>query len=948
MRFDDYTDAARSVVEAANATAVRERHPQLTCEQVLLTLLDTRDSDAMRILAYLGTATATLRQAVADEVAALTRMNAERMLISDNLVLVFEQARANARADGAPATSTAHLLGAIAYVSGTRAQAALRASGVTAEAVAKAARKATRGETGGRRPEAAPPGQGVDARPAPTAAPTAAPASPTTPQPSLVSTVRPTPTTPPLQSSSGPGQVVQPHVAPSGPPSADAVASGEGTFLQRFAIDLTGRAAAGKLDPVIGREDELRRMMEILCRRRKNNPVLIGEPGVGKTAIVEGLAQRIASGDVPDMLRGRKLMALDLGSLIAGTNLRGEFEDRIKRILQEIREGGGETILFIDELHTLVGAGAGGGKGGIDAASLLKPALARGELRAIGATTTKEYRSSIEKDAALARRFQTVQVDEPNFSETLSILRGLKERYEVHHGVQIHDNALVAAVRLSTRYVSDRVLPDKALDLLDEAASRLRLETDSLPGDLDEVRRRISQLEVEGKALQKEGTPAALTQRDLVEKELGKLRAEHEAALDRWKKERDVVARIRQVKEELEFLARGEDAATRAGNLNDAAEIRFGKLPAARRRLAGLEGELAVVQKDGGFLRDAVTADDIAAIVASWTGIPVTKLAEEESAKLLGLEARLGKKVVGQDPAIKAVANVVRRSRSGIQDPNRPLGSLLFLGPTGVGKTYLVKCLAENLFDDAGALVRLDMSEYMEKNNVARLIGAPPGYVGHEEGGQLTEAVLRRPYTIVLLDEVEKAHAEVFDILLQVLDEGRLTDSMGRVVSFKNTLIVMTSNLGSDAIVEMADQPESEMRKKVMDALDDFFRPEMLNRIDDVVIFNRLVRADIERIVGLQLSGLGQRLAERGLTLKLTPAALTKVADVGFDPVYGARPVNRAIRHLVEDPLSYALIAGTFAGAVGIEVDIDPDAKDPDRPFKFTPVPPAPAPAATA
>ncbi|MCC6624721.1 MAG: AAA family ATPase [Deltaproteobacteria bacterium] len=935
MRFDDYTDAARRIVEDANQIAIRDRHHQLTAEQILLSLLDSRDTDAMRILSYLGTATATLRAAVADEVAALPRHVQDRVVIAEGLVLVFEQARANARADGAPATSTAHLLGALAYVSGTRAQAALRASGVTAEAVARAARKTQRSETGGTRPQPTSPGQGVETRGA-GAAPTG---GATGTRPPLVTSAaaqagtKPQP--PPAPTPPGPGQqAVQPRAGVDIPRAGDSPEAG--SFLDRFAIDLTGRAAAGKLDPVIGREDELRRMMEILCRRRKNNPVLIGEPGVGKTAIVEGLAQRIASGDVPDMLRGRRLMALDMGSLIAGTNLRGDFEDRIKKILVEIREGAGEVILFIDELHTLVGAGSGG-KGGIDAASLLKPALARGELRAIGATTTKEYRGSIEKDAALARRFQAVTVDEPVPAEAISILRGLKERYEVHHGVQITDGAIIAAVRLSGRYVSDRVLPDKALDLLDEAASRLRLETDSLPGPLDEVRRRLSQLEVESKALHKEGSAAALQQRDLVDKDIARLRAEHEAALERWKKERDIVARIRQVKEEIEFLNRGEEAATRAGNLNEAAEIRFGTLPAARRRLASLEGELAVVQKDGGFLREAVTAEDIAGVVAAWTGIPITRLAEEETNKLLELEKRLAKKVIGQDEAIAAVSNVVRRSRSGIQDPNRPLGSLMFLGPTGVGKTYLVKCLAEILFDDPTALVRLDMSEYMETHTVARLVGAPPGYVGHEEGGQLTEAVLRRPYTIVLLDEVEKAHTEVFDILLQVLDEGRLTDSMGRVVSFKNTLIVMTSNLGSDAIVELHDAPESAMRAKVQEALDDFFRPEMLNRIDDVVIFRRLSRVDIERIVGLQLAGLAKRLAERHLELVLSPAALAKVADVGYDPVYGARPVNRAIRKLVEDPLSYALIAGTFKGAAGIDVDLDPAATDPDKPFKFTP-----------
>ena len=905
MRFDDFTDAARRAVEEANATAARDRHPQLTAEQLLLSMVDARDTDAMRVLVYLGTATATLRQALADEVLALPRVTQERLVIAPTLIRIFEQARANARADGAPATSTAHLLGALAYVGGTRAQAALVHSGVTAEAVARAARAVPRTEGGGRRADAThPPSSSVEA------------------------------STP---GASGP-TVVNRGAAPppvgEGAESVQGGAEGE-SFLAQFAIDLTAKAAAGKLDPVIGREDELRRIMEILGRRRKNNPVLVGEPGVGKTAIVEGLAQRIAAGDVPDALRGKRLLALDLGSVIAGTKLRGDFEERMKRIVQEALESAGRIILFIDELHALVGTGGGGGKGGIDAASLLKPALARGELHAIGATTTKEYRGSIEKDAALARRFQVVQIDEPAFAETLSIMRGLKERYEVHHGVQVTDQALVAAVRLSTRYVSDRMLPDKALDLLDEAASRLRLETDSLPGPIDEVRRRISQLEVEAKALQKEGSTSALAQRDLIEKDLVRLRAQHETETDRWKRERDIVARIRQVKEELDFLTRGEEAATRAGNLNEAAEIRFGKVPATRRRMAALEGELAVVQKDGGYLKEAVTAEDVAGVVSAWTGIPVTRLAEEESRKLLELEARLGKKVIGQDEAIKAVSNVVRRSRSGIQNPNRPLGSLLFLGPTGVGKTYLVKCLAEILFDDANALVRIDMSEYMEKHSVARLVGAPPGYVGHEEGGQLTEAVRKRPFSIVLLDEVEKAHSEVFDLLLQVLDDGRLTDSMGRMVSFKNTLIVMTSNLGSEAIVELADAPEAEMRAKVQEAIEEFFRPEMLNRIDDQVIFRRLSKSDIERIVQLELGGLGKRLADQGLALTLTPGALARVAHEGYDPAFGARPVNRAIRRLVEDPLSYALIRGDFRAASGIEVDLDPAdaAESAKRPF---------------
>ena len=901
MRFDDFSDAARKVVEDANREAIKGRHPQLTAERVLLSLLDARETDAMRIFSFLGTQTATLRQAVSDEVAALPHVaGQDRLLIAPILVRIFDQARANARADGAPATGTAHLLGALAFVTGTRAHAALNASGVVADAVARAARSVPRSEVGRR-------SAGADGSAA--APPSQARAGSEADRPQGAGS-----TTSPRETVGGSSQ--RNGYAPAEPDDDSALA--------RFAIDLTARASSGRLDPVIGREDEIRRLMEVLCRRRKNNPVLVGEPGVGKTAIIEGLAQRIASGDVPDALRGRRLMNLDMGSVLAGAKLRGDFEERMKNILNEIRAAEGQVLLFIDELHTIVGAG-GTSSGAIDAASLLKPALARGELHCLGATTVREYRQSVDRDPALARRFQTINVDEPGFTESVSILRGLKERYEVHHGVQITDDALVAAVRMSTRYVSDRFLPDKALDLIDEAGSRLRLETDSLPLEIDEVRRRLTQLEVEHKALTREGSASALLQRDLVTKEMDGLRVQLDGYTERWKKERDIVARLRQVKEELDFLHRGEDAATRAGNLNEAAEIRFGRLPGARRQLAAIEGELAVVQKDGGWIKDSVSADDIAGVVSAWTGIPVTRLAQDEATKLLELDKRLSAQVIGQDEAVRAVANVVRRSRSGIQDPKRPLGSLLFLGPTGVGKTYLVQRLATELFDDANAMIRIDMSEYMEKHSVARLVGAPPGYVGYEEGGQLTEAVRRRPFSIVLLDEVEKAHHEVFDLLLQVLDEGRLTDSMGRVVSFKNTLIVMTSNLGSAAIVELADAPEQVMRDKVAEALHGFFRPEMLNRIDDTVIFRRLVHEHIVQITRLQLKELGKRLVDRNLTLSFSEAALQIIAEAGYTPAYGARPVKRAIRQLVEDPLSYRMIAGDFAQASGIAVDVAPD-----------------------
>jgi ATP-dependent Clp protease ATP-binding subunit ClpB len=869
MRFDDFTDSARAVVEQANQAAKREGHPQLTAEQVLLSLLDTRDTHAMRAWSYLGTQTATLRQAMQEEVDGLPRADGQsRLLISPALVRVFEQARANARTRGAPATSTGDLLSALAYVDRTRAQAALAAARATPDRLHRALERVDNPERaqGGGAPEL--------------------PLGPETSEASM-------------------------SPRPSGPDSA----------LTRFAIDLTERAAQGRLDPVVGRDDEIRRVMEILCRRRKNNPVLIGEPGVGKTAIVEGIARRIAEGDVPDALRGRRLLALDVGALIAGAKLRGDFEERLKAVIAEVRASEGQILLFVDEVHSIVGTGSSGG-GGMDAAALLKPALARGEIHCLGSTTTREYRQTIDRDPALERRFQTVLVEEPTGAETLSILRGLKERYEVHHGVQIADAALLAAVKLSTRYVSDRSLPDKAIDLIDEAASRLRLLTDSLPPDIDEARRRAAQLQVEKAALSKEGSPGALAQLAGIENELAELARTLETQTERWRRERDIIGRIRQVASEIGDLGRDEEALTRSGELNRAAEVRFGRLPEVRRQLADLEGELAVAQKDGGWVKESVDAEDVAQVVAAWTGIPVTKLAEEETQKLLELETRLGHKVIGQPEAIAAVSSVIRRSRAGIQDPQRPLGSFLFLGPTGVGKTHLVKAIAGELFDDPQAMVRLDMSEYMEKHAVARLVGAPPGYVGFEEGGQLTEAVRRRPYSVVLLDEVEKAHPEVFDLLLQVLDDGRLTDSMGRTVSFKNTLIVMTSNLGSAAILEAAQEGDASVREAVMEAVHGFFRPEFLNRIDETVIFRRLDRPAIERIVRLQLAELATRLAERELALEASDQAVSALAEAGYQPAFGARPVKRALRQHVEDRLAQDLIAGRYKGARGVGISV--------------------------
>ena len=890
MRFDDFTLQARKAVEEANATAARMGHPTLTAEQMLLTLLDGRETHAMALFSALGTQTATLRRAMAEELTEMPRVEGQaRLYISAQLLRVFERARAVARAQGAPAASTGHLLAGLVEVPGTRSQAGLVAAEVTEDRLRAALRRTDNPEQG----------DGL------------------------------------ARAKGGAGRPGASVAADDGDGDGDAMP--EGGWLKRFAIDLTARAASGKLDPVIGRDDEIRRLMEILGRRRKNNPVLIGEPGVGKTAIIEGLARRLAEGDVPDALRGRRLVSLDLGAMVAGAKLRGDFEERLKHVLREVREAAGQIMLFIDELHAIVGAGGSSG-GGMDAAGLLKPALARGEIHMVGATTTREYRQHIDRDRALARRFQTITVEEPSREETLSILRGIKERYEVHHGVQVSDAALVAAVRLSARYVSDRSLPDKAIDLIDEAASRLRLETDALPGELDDIRRRIAQLDVEHTALVREGSQSALAQRAAVAEATARLRAEFDPLVRRWKQEKDILARLRRVKEDIDQLHRDEEAATRLGDLDRAAEIRFGRLPDLRRALAGLEGELAVLQKDGGWLREAVGEEELAEIIAGWTGIPVTRLAEAESTKLLELEQRLARRIIGQGHALRAVSNVIRRSRSGIQDPNRPLGSFIFLGPTGVGKTELVKAVTELLFDDPQALVRLDMSEYMEKHAVARLIGAPPGYVGFEEGGQLTEAVRRRPFTVVLLDEVEKAHADVFNVLLQVLDDGRLTDSMGRTVSFKNTLLVMTSNLGSGAIFEAAERPPDEMRAAVMEALHGFFRPEMLNRLDDILIFDRLGRDEIRAIVGLQIGSLAKRLAGLGLRLVVSDAAVDVLAEAGYDPAYGARPVKRAIRQLIEDPLSFELIAGTYEGAAGVRVDV-PAVGSPDTPGPLVFVP---------
>ena len=687
--------------------------------------------------------------------------------------------------------------------------------------------------------------------------------------------------------------------------------------LSKFAVDLTARAAAGRVDPVIGRDDEIRRIVQVLSRRTKNNPVLIGDPGVGKTAIIEGLAQRIVSGDVPETLKGRRVWALDVGALLAGAKFRGQFEERLKAVLAEIVEAEGQVVLFIDELHTIVGAGAA--EGAIDAANLLKPMLARGELRAIGATTLDEYRKHIEKDAALARRFQPVLVGEPSVEDTIGILRGLKERYEVHHGVRITDGALVSAAVLSDRYIADRFLPDKAIDLVDEAASRLRIEIDSLPTELDEVERRIVRIEIENAALAKEEDTASRDRRDALQRELGDLRESAGTLRARWEAEKRHIDAERRLKELIEDTRAEAERAERDADLQRAAKLRYGDLPALEKELAAEGVALTALQEHGAVLKEEVDPDDIAQVVAVWTGIPVQRLMEGEMAKLVHLEERLHDRVVGQDEAIGAIANAIRRASAGLQDPNRPLGSFLFLGPTGVGKTELAKALAELMFDDERAITRIDMSEYMEKHAVSRLVGAPPGYIGYEEGGQLTEAIRRRPYAVILLDEIEKAHADVFNILLQVLDDGRLTDSHGRTVDFRNAILIMTSNAGSEFIVDEAS--EDEVRRRVEGVLATTFRPEFLNRVDETVIFRRLTAEQIRSIVDLQLLRLGARLADRKVELEITNDARDLLGREGYDPAFGARPLKRVVQRRLENPLALAILEGRISDGDHVVVD---------------------------
>ena len=682
--------------------------------------------------------------------------------------------------------------------------------------------------------------------------------------------------------------------------------------LEKYGRDLTEDARQGRIDPVIGRDEEIRRVIQVLSRRTQNNPVLIGEPGVGKTAIVEGLARRIVEGDVPEGLRGKRLIALDLGAMVAGAKYRGEFEERFKAVLKEITSADGQIISFIDELHTLVGAG--GAEGAVDAGNMIKPLLARGALRLIGATTLDEYRKYVEKDAALERRFQQVFVGEPSVEDTIAILRGLKERYEVHHGVRIQDSALVAASVLSHRYIPGRRLPDKAIDLIDEAASRLRIEIDSMPFEIDVVERRIRQLEIERAALAKETDSVSKSRLEAIEAELASLAEERDGMVAHWQSEKEAIAAIREGKERLEAARLEADRAERDGDLERAAQLRYGHLPVLEREIESMSERLEALQADGAMLKEEVDEEDVADIVAKWTGIPVSRLMEGEMAKLVRLEDVLHERVIGQDEAVSAVANAIRRSRAGLSDPHRPIGSFLFLGPTGVGKTELARTLADFLFDDERAMVRIDMSEYMEKHAVSRLVGAPPGYVGYEEGGQLTEAVRRRPYAVVLLDEIEKAHPDVFNVLLALMDDGRLTDGQGRTVDFSNAVIVMTSNLGA-----AADEAT------VMAAVRTHFKPEFVNRVDEIVVFHRLSEADIERIVDIQVEQLRSRLAERGLRLELTGAALAWIAHAGYDPDYGARPLKRVLQKQLADPIAMGLLSGTFREGDAIVVDANPN-----------------------